>query len=379
MPSVLILCEYGTLNGGERSMLATLPGIAAGEGYEVQVTVPTAWWPLSEALRELGIEVVPFHWFDPEASYGASTHLPIEVRRDRLAAIIRNRRPSLIHANSLAMGRLSGPVAADLCVPSISHIRDIVSLSRQNVADLNRHRRLLAVSEATRSFHVTQGVDLGTINVLYNGVNTEQFRPTLPTGYLHGELGLPRECLLLGTIGQIAIRKGLDTIPLVLRLLRHRGQIAWLIAGERFSTKAETRYFEDQLRNLASGPFAGRLLFLGERKDVHRLLPELTLLVHPARQEPLGRVLLEAAAAGRAIVATDVGGTSEILPLESDAAVLVAPDDPLAMALAIDGLLCDPARRMELGANARKRIETHFTVELATAGLLSHYDSVLNA
>ncbi len=378
MPKVLILCEYGTLNGGERSMLATLPGIARA-GYEIQVTVPTAWWPLGEALRELGIDVIPFHWFDPEASFGASTRLPIEVRRERLAEIIRNRRPALLHANSLSMGRLSGPVAADLGVPSISHIRDIVSLGRQNVADLNSHHRLLAVSEATRSFHVSQGVDQGKLKVLYNGVDTEQFHPAAPTGYLHDEFGLPRECLLLGTIGQIAIRKGLDTIPLVLRLLRHQGQTAWLIAGERFSAKAETQDFEDQLRNLASGPFAGRLFFLGERKDVHRLLPELTLLVHPARQEPLGRVLLEAAAAGRAIVATDVGGTSEIFPPESDAAVLVPPDDPAAMARAIDDLLRDPVRRLQQGANARKRIETHFTVDRATAGLLSHYEQVLNA
>ncbi len=164
-----------------------------------------------------------------------------------------------------------------------------------------------------------------------------------------------------------------------MRLLQHEGQIAWLIAGERFSTKAETQCFEVQLRNLASGPFAGRLFFLGERKDVHRLLPELTLLVHPARQEPLGRVLLEAGAAGRAIVATDVGGTPEIFPAESDSAVLVPPDDPACMARAIDDLLRDPARRMRLGANARKRIESHFTAELATVGLLSHYEQVLNA
>jgi glycosyltransferase involved in cell wall biosynthesis len=105
----------------------------------------------------------------------------------------------------------------------------------------------------------------------------------------------------------------------------------------------------------------------------------LTLLVHPARQEPLGRVLLEAAAAGRAIVATDVGGTREIFPPESDAACLVPPDDVVAMARAIEELLHDPARRLRLGANARTRIESHFTVELAIAGLLRHYGSAISA
>ena len=55
-------------------------------------------------------------------------------------------RPALLHANSLAMGRLSGPVAAELALPSLSHLRDIVTLSRQAIADLNCHTRLLAVS-----------------------------------------------------------------------------------------------------------------------------------------------------------------------------------------------------------------------------------------
>jgi glycosyltransferase involved in cell wall biosynthesis len=378
MKTVLILCEYGTLNGGERSMLATLPGISRA-GYEILVTVPTSSWPLGHALRERGIEVVPFHWVDRQAPFGSNNHLPIDVRRDRLVVIIRNRRPALIHANSLSMGRLAGPVAADFGVPGISHIRDIVSTSRQYIADLNRNDRLLAVSEATRNFHVAKGVDSNRINVLYNGVDTAQFRPVLPTGYLHDDLGLPREFLLLGTIGQIGLRKGLDTIPLVLSLLGHDMPIAWLLVGERFSTKDEVQYLEAQLRNLAKGAFAGKLFFLGNRDDVDRILPELTLLVHPARQEPLGRVLLEAAAAGLAIVATDVGGTREIFPAESDAAVLVPPDDPAGMARAISELLRDPARRVRLGANARRRIESHFTIERATAGLLRHYEQVLNA
>jgi glycosyltransferase involved in cell wall biosynthesis len=370
MPRLLILCEHGTLNGGERSMLATLPGIARA-GYDVCVAAPAAG-PLAEALRVRGIEVIPF---GPTDSGG--TQLPIEDRRSRLAEILRALRPALLHANSLAMGRLSGPVAAELGVPSISHIRDIVGLSRQYVADLNLHHRLLAVSEATRRFHVDQGIAGEKTSVLYNGVDTEQFRPASPTGYLHEELGLPRDLPLIGTIGQISLRKGLDMIPLVLSLVPPESPFAWLIIGERFSIKDEVQNLERQLRDLAKGPFAGKLLFLDERNDVDRILPELTLLVHAARQEPLGRVLLEAAAAGRAIVATDVGGTREIFPSQCDAAYLVPPADPRAMAHAIGGLLGDPARRAQMGANARSRVESEFNVERATAGLLGYYENVL--
>ena len=133
-----------------------------------------------------------------------------------LAEIIRACRPDLLHANSLAMGRLSGPVAREIGVPSLSHLRDIVVLRRQAIADLNCHHRLLAVSEATRRFHVAQGLTAERTSVLYNGVDTGLFRPASPSGYLHDELGLPRDCPLIATIGQISLRKGLDAVLMAL-------------------------------------------------------------------------------------------------------------------------------------------------------------------
>ena len=67
-------------------------------------------------------------------------------------------------------------------------------MSRQAIADLNCHSRLLAVSEATRQFHVAQGLAGEKTFVLYNGIDLEQFRPRPPTGYLHRQLGLPETC-----------------------------------------------------------------------------------------------------------------------------------------------------------------------------------------
>ena len=169
--------------------------------------------------------------------------------------------------------------------------------------------------------------------MLHNGVDLERFHPRPPTGCLHRQLGLPDNVPLIGTIGQISLRKGHDVLAAALSRLLHAGPpaagvlssadsrdgrtappFAWLIIGERFSTKEESRQFEDRLHQAAGDALAGRVYFLGARDDVEHVLCELTLLVHPARQEPLGRVLLEAAAAGVAVVATDVGGTREIFP-----------------------------------------------------------------
>ena len=100
------------------------------------------------------------------------------------------------------------------------------------------------------------------------------------------------------------------------------------------------------------------------------------MLVHPARQEPLGRVLLEAAASGVAIVATDVGGTPEIFPPSSGAARLVAPDDAEALAEAILAVAGDPALRAQLSAAARRRAEAAFDHRQATANLVRHYRAI---
>jgi glycosyltransferase involved in cell wall biosynthesis len=369
MPAVLILCEYGTLNGGERSMLATLDGISRA-GYDVRIAAPASG-PLADAARLAGIDLVVF---DSRDSQGLP--LGLDERRRRLAEILRYQRPSLLHANSVAMGRLSGPVATELGLPSLAHLRDIVGLSERARADLNCHACLLAVSEATRRFHMTQGIDGERTFVLHNGIDIVQFRPRPPGGYLHAELGLSPGLPLIGTIGQISLRKGQDVLAAALAEIADELPFAWLIVGERFSEKEESREFEARLRAVAAGPLAGRVRFLGRRGDVDRILNELTLLVHPARQEPLGRVLLEAAAAGTAIVATDVGGTAEIFPPSGEAAWLVPCDDATALACAVQSLLADQGRRLRLAAAARERAVTAFDREMAVAKLLEHYDRV---
>jgi glycosyltransferase involved in cell wall biosynthesis len=403
MPRLLLLCEYPTLNGGERSMLATL-GAVREAGFCVAVAAPPAG-ALADALRAGGIEVVPFSTRD-----AADKRLPQERLREELAALLNSRRPDLLHANSLAMGRLAGPVAAKLRIPSIAHLRDIITLSAQAIADLNCNRRLLAVSEAVRNFHVAAGMDAGKTHVLYNGVDLAQFRPRPPIGYLHRELGLPPDAMLLAAIGQIGLRKGQDVFLNALLSLRVRSPADFptpngreaesslnafrgphaereeyidratplhlLLVGQRHSEKEESRQFEADLYAVAE-QLPGRVHFLGVRGDVASMLNELTLLVHPARQEPLGRVLLEAAASGVPVVATDVGGTREIFPPDSNCAILVPPDDPAALAEAISTLLADASLRNRLASAARRRAEAAFDSQSAASRLVQHYQAMI--
>jgi glycosyltransferase involved in cell wall biosynthesis len=374
MSRLLLLCEHPTLLGGERSVLAVL-GAVTHEDFLVTVAAPPEG-PLAEACREQGLEVLPLVSRD-----AGGNRMSQRQRRDRIAQHIATARPDLLHANSLAMGRLVGPVAAELGVPSIAHVRDIIRLSAQAVADVNRNTRLLAVSNATRAFHVAGhaaagGLSAEKTHVLYNGVDLERFRPREATGFLHRQLGLSPDVPLAGAIGQIGLRKGHDLLARAAAILAGElPELHYVIVGRRWSDKAESRRFEADLHAAAQG-LPGRFHFLGVRDDVERILVELTLLVHPARQEPLGRVLLEGAAAGVAIVATDVGGTAEIFPPQSRAARLVPPDDADALAAAILELMSDEPLRARLAAQARRRAEEAFDAKRAAARLIKHYREV---
>ena len=82
---------------------------------------------------------------------------------------------------------------------------------------------------------------------------------------------------------------------------------------------------------------------------------------------------------GTAIVATDVGGTAEVFPLELTAARLVAPGDATVIGQTMLELLADPRLRQKLACEARRRIEQQFDIAQAGQHLVRHYDAVLRA
>jgi glycosyltransferase involved in cell wall biosynthesis len=370
MPDVLVLCEYASLNGGERSLLTVLEH-GLGSRFNVRVAAPAAG-PLAASLRTLGIPHVPLELHAREGH-----RLELAECRCRLQRVLDAVRPDLLHANSLSMSRLSGPLAAAARLPSLGHLRDIVRINRRTADDLNCHTRLIAVSAATRGWYADLGLNAQRVHVVHNGVDLQRFRPRPATGDLHRELNLPPDALLVGSVGQIGMRKGLDTLlAAARRIAGGQPDAHFLIVGQRYSQKREAVEYEAALHAVASQPpLAGRVHFLGLRDDMPGLLNELALLVHAARQEPLGRVLLEAAASAVPVIATAVGGTAEIFP--GGEAVLVPPDDAEAIVVATQNLLADSAARGRLARAARQRAETAFDSATAARALIAHYEAVL--
>jgi glycosyltransferase involved in cell wall biosynthesis len=98
--------------------------------------------------------------------------------------------------------------------------------------------------------------------------------------------------------------------------------------------------------------FAGRL----PNTEVASLLSELDVFAMPSRREEWGVAAAEASASGLPVVATNVGGIPEILA-DGETGILVPPEDPAALARALERLIADPGLRSRLGAAGRRRIE----------------------
>lgn len=364
-----LLFEYPTLNGGERSLLAAVPELC--RRFHLIAFAPGE--PLAAALKDAGVEVCPSALFDD-----AGRRLPRAEVVNRVIGAVRDAGADLLHANSLAMGRLTGAAAPRDGIPCTAHLRDIINLSAAAVADLNGNTRLIAVSEATRSFHAAQGLDPRKVVTVHNGVDLNRFQPRPRFGRVREDLGIPADALVVLTVGQIGLRKGWDVLAdAVARLAGCFSSLHVLLAGERYSDKPETVAYEQAVRERFADVMPGRAHFLGYRDDMPALMNAADLLVHPARQEPFGRVLLEAAASGLPTVTTAVGGTAELLE-DGRTARLVPPGDADALAAALSELLDDAPRRARLGEAARRRVESEFSASAAAESLAAVWEDVLS-
>lgn len=381
--NVGLLFEYPTVNGGENSMLAVAKQLSQSGDVTFCALAPEMG-SLAVLLDRAGVPRIPFSVFHEG------------LRRDRgeqaaeVARLAAATELDLLHANSLSMGRLLGAASDQLPCPTTAHLRDILKLSRTAMQDLNRNARLIAVSEATRQFHVERGLKANRTVMIHNGIDADAYvKSAFPSGQadspasrvsvrdaVRAEFQIPDESFTLLSVGQIGIRKGLDVLAEAAVLISRSfvpAPIHVLLVGARFSGKAESIEFERIVRQRFrdAGPHVV-LHPTGYRDDIARLMLGADSLVHTARQEPLGRVLLEASAVGLPIIATNVGGTSEILN-DGESALLIPPDHPLELRNAIARLQSDFRLRCRLQTAAASNVRSRFSVTKAADRLLTEW------
>ncbi len=328
---------------------------------------------LTDRLEQCGIQVFPLTLRDTKGQKRS-----VEQINSHLIELVTRIAPDFVHSNSLSMGRMVGRIASELPIPCTSHLRDIIRLNKSAVSDLNENAGLIAVSNATKGFHVEQGMLSDKVQVIYNGVDTELFHPAPAAGILKRELSLRDRAVLCANIGQICLRKGQTLLArAAVSLAEEFPEVHYLFIGQRHSQKQESIEYENDLHCIfQEAGIKDRLFCLGFREDIPVILNEVDLLVHTAHQEPLGRVLLEAASCGRPIVATEVGGTAEILT-DRVSALLVRPDDVEALANAIRRMLMDRAYRIRLGQHARTQVIETFSLSTAATNIRMFWKSFL--
>ena len=375
MLRVAYLCEFTTVNGGENSLLTFLA--SAAESIQATVLCPSEG-PFVDKLRAQGVQCIPFDVRDLSGQ-----RKPLEQIVAELCTLVERLDVDIVHGNSLSMSRILG-AAEDLKCVTVGHMRDIMKVSAKIISDLNQVDTLIAVSAATRESFLQQGVQAERVIKVFNGVDEDVFcKPATdrvnenPNDTWRRKLDLSSDALLIGGVGQIGLRKGWPVLcDAVEKIIDEFPQLHVVIAGERYSQKQESSDYEKSLACRATdGRLAGRLHWIGYVDAMPKFLRQINVLAHPALQEPLGRVLLEAAASQTPVVATRVGGTAEIFG--DNSALLVDAGEAQGLATALRDVLLDPVTASERAVLAKERIASLFSVRHFHDSILQVYQSAL--
>jgi glycosyltransferase involved in cell wall biosynthesis len=329
---------------------------AARAGFEVHVATRVA--KHRDTIEREGFVVHPLHW---ERGSLDPLHLIRIVREVR--NLYRSLGPALTHHVALAPTIVGSLAARRMPFPQLKALAGLgfAYTSRGWKARLIRPvfsallRALLRRPQATA---LVQNPDdrkalqaLGIppdkiVLVAGSGVDSDALQP-LPE---------PPGTITAAFVGRLLHDKGLTTLIAAHRLLRERGTpVRLLIAGE--ADPANPASIPET--TLKQWKTVDGVQFLGHA-DVREVWSEAHIAVLPSRREGLPLSLLEAAACGRPLVATDVPGCREIARPDVSA-LLVPPDDPAALADALGQLAANSELRRKLGDGARHLVETDFS------------------
>lgn len=273
-------------------------------------------------------------------------------------------RPDVVHANFWMSGLASTAAAADLDIPVVQTFHALGSVKRrwQGEADTSPKHRIDQEADlagrvqrivATCSDEVTElrrmGVVHDRIDVVPCGVDTDLFVPAQRRR--RSASGSPRQLLV---VGRLVPRKGVADAILALRSIPHANLV---VAGGPEAGTLDQDPEIQRLRHIAAAAgVSERVSMLGRvtHRDLPKLIRSVDLVLAVPWYEPFGIVPLEAAACGRPVVASAVGGMLDSV-LPGVTGLRVPPRDPEMLRGALASLLADPELGRRLGEAARDR------------------------
>ncbi len=234
---------------------------------------------------------------------------------------------------------------------------------------LRRFPRILSVSGGTRRILCGHGLRADRVTVIHNAVDCKAADVVEPAA-LHLEFGFPIGARILVAAGRLSPEKGHRVLlEAMARLADMDPPVHLLLLGE--GVEEATLRRQAQLNGSAA-----RVVFAGFRPQPLPYMAAADVVVNPSFSEGLPNVLLEAFSLGKPVIATDVGGTSELVHHERTG-WLVPPGDAAALAARIRSALAEPGAARTVGERARRRASAEFSFAGQTEALLRVYRDLL--
>jgi glycosyltransferase involved in cell wall biosynthesis len=365
MPQTLIyFTDSDSFGGAEQVMLTTLSQLDRHRWQPTLMYYPSAGLaPLLEGARRLDLHIRALPRLDQ----------PI-ARVAQFVRLLRAERPAIVHAH------LSWPLACryELAAAIVAQVPAIIATQHLfSEVPWRRSRliqrlictcidRYIAVSDhLARQLRERLQFPAHKISVIHNGISLPPFRHAADPDLRARLAGASKRPIIL-SVARLAEQKGQRFLITALQALPNATVV---LAGEG----PDRAQLERQAHDLG---LQDRVIFLGQRADIPELLACCDVVVLPSLFEGLPLAALEAMAAGKPVVATRVGGTSEAIQ-DGQTGLLVPPADPGALAYAIGVVLSSPALARQLTAAAQSRVAQGFSAEVMTQQVSNLYDQVL--
>ena len=341
---VLIVIKGLGRGGAEQLLVSAAPHLNR-ERFEYEVAYVLPW---KDALKpELERSGVRAHCLDGGRGMGWIL---------RLRNLVRSGSIDLVHAH-LPFAAIGARVAVGGRLPIVYTEHNVWPRYHRatywgNALTFPRNRHVFAVSdEVRRSIRYPRslrGLRMPPVETLHHGLDLSAVDRWAGADGVRRELGIPPDAPLVGAIGNLKPMKGQEHLLRAASLVRKQIPDARFVLVGLGPREAELRRQADALG------LDGTVTFTGFREDAPRIAAALDVYVQPSEAEGLPIALLEAMALRRAVVATSVGGTPEVIRGPEEG-VLVPPRDPEALAGSILALLGDPQRRRDMGEAAEHR------------------------
>jgi glycosyltransferase involved in cell wall biosynthesis len=289
---------------------------------------------LRQVVEEHEIDVVHAHWAIPMGFVGA-----LVKRATRTPLVIST------HGRDVYVNPEAGAI-----VPTLWYVRPFLKFA------LRQADGMIAVSRDCRHYAVEAGAPPERVTVISNGVDTARFSPREVDGTeIRSQLDVSPATRLILFVGSLTAYKGVDTLLRAMtNLVVAEPDAVAMIIGDGPEREALTALRDALgLRN--------RVIFLGSVPNSELATYEngCDVFVLPSRRESFGIAVVEAMACARPVIGTRVGGLREIID-DGETGILVEPDRPEELAIAILEVLRDRLYARHLGDNARRKVEVAF-------------------